>query len=127
MLTFDGHAPILGDMSEQVDYAEEPELTLGWRLQMALHKGGLKQTDLMDKFEVSRQTVSRWCNDVGAKPKKFILNEIAVMCHVSPRWLIDGVSYTRPPDGGGSRTSYPVGYICPPRPPAQVVEMRRAG
>lgn len=87
-------------MTEQVDFAKEPELTLGWRIQMALDEGGLKHTDLMSKFEVSRQTVSRWCRDVGTPPKKFVLNEIAVMCGVSARWLIDGLS-NKPPDGDG--------------------------
>jgi transcriptional regulator with XRE-family HTH domain len=103
----------MSSMTEQVDYAKEPELTLGWRIQMALDKGGLRHTDVMDKFEVSRQTVSRWCRDVGAAPKKYVLNEIAVMCGVPPRWLIDGVSSTVPPDDGGPGTSKPVGYLPP--------------
>lgn len=82
-------------MTQHVELGQVPPVTLGWRLQLALDYAGLKQSDMMDKFEVSRQTVSRWCNDVGTPPKKFILNEIAVMCEVSPRWLIDGV----PPAG----------------------------
>lgn len=93
-------------MTEQVDFAKEPELTLGWRIRMALDSGGLKHEDLMAKFEVSRDTVSRWCRDV-AVPKKFILNEIAVMCGVPARWLIDGpvTGPGVPPDGplGGVR------------------------
>lgn len=89
-------------MTEIADYAEVPKLTLGWRIQMALDHGHLKHKDLMDKFEVSRETVSRWCRDAGAPPKKFVLNEIAVMCHVSPRWLIDGGD-PRHPDGGPGR------------------------
>lgn len=89
-------------MTEQVDFAKEPELTLGWRIQMALDTGGLKHSDLMSKFEVSRGTVSRWCRDISPAPKKFILNEIAVMCGVSPRWLIDGPTKDggSGPDGG---------------------------
>jgi len=90
-------------VSEQLDYAEAPELTLGWRIQMALDKGKLQQADLMSKFEVSRGTVSRWCRDIGPAPKKFILNEIAVMCGVPPRWLIDGPKGPGPDDDGGSR------------------------
>lgn len=103
-------------MTEQVDYAKEPELTLGWRIQIALDEGKLQHTDLMEKFEVSRGTVSRWCRDVGAPPKKFVLNEIAVMCRVSPRWLIDGPSRdNRPPDGDpshlGESNSRPIHYL----------------
>jgi transcriptional regulator with XRE-family HTH domain len=84
-----------GGVSEQPDYAVPP-LTLGWRIRLAMDFAGLEQTDLMAKFEVSRGTVSRWCRDVAPAPKKFVQNEIAVMCGVSPRWLIDGLGN----DGG---------------------------
>jgi len=63
-------------MTQQVNYEDVPPLTLGWRLQMALDRAELQQADLMSKFEVSRQTVSRWCNDVGVAPKKFILEQL---------------------------------------------------
>jgi len=88
----------------QHDYADIPPLTLGWRIQMALDYGQLKHADLMAKFEVSRETVSRWCHD-ASKPKKFVLNEIAVMTGVSPRWLIDGISETHGPSGGGGASA----------------------
>jgi hypothetical protein len=57
---------------------------------MALDWAGLKYNDVMDRFEVSRGTVSRWCRDIGPRPKHFILEEIARMCAVSPEWLIGG-------------------------------------
>jgi transcriptional regulator with XRE-family HTH domain len=82
-------------MTQQVNFGQVPPVTLGWRIQLALDYAQLKQDVIASKFEVSRKTVSRWCNDVGTPPKKFILNEIAVMCEVSPRWLIDGIA----PDG----------------------------
>lgn len=108
-------------MTVQGDYADVPPLTLGWRIQMALAFGGLKHADLMKKFEVSRETVSRWCRDHGNPPKKFILNEIAVMCGVSPRWLIDGTSGPEGPDGGsplpGSNRG-PLAYLVHARPAA---------
>lgn len=96
-----GHASIIGNMSEQPDFGHIPQLTLGWRIQMALAEAGLKHQDLMDKFEVSRATVSKWCRDVGAPPKKFVVNEIAVMCGVPARWLIDGTvdGHDDGPDG----------------------------
>lgn len=104
---------ILTDMSENPDFAVVPAVTLGWRLQIAMDHGGLKHKDLMDRFEVSRETVSRWCRDVGRPPKKHVLNEIAVMCRVSARWLITGEQVT-PPDDGGSRlgesNSRPIHY-----------------
>lgn len=101
ILTNVGHAPILGFMTEQPYFAEEPEWTLGWRIQRALDHGDLKQKDLMERFELSRDTVSRWCRDIAPAPKKFVLNEIAVMCGVSSRWLIDGESSK--PSGGPDR------------------------
>lgn len=90
-------------MTELVDFAAVPEVTLGWRIRIALDHGNLKHDDLMKEFEVSRDTVSRWCRDVGPAPKKFILNQIAVMCGVSPRWLIDGTEPPPPGPEGGSR------------------------
>lgn len=102
LLTFVGHASHTEVMTIQHEYADVPPLTLGWRIQMALSYGGLKHADLMAKFEVSRETVSRWCRDHGAPPKKFILNEIAVMAGVSPRWLIDGIEPDNGPTGGGA-------------------------
>ena len=82
-------------MTQHVNLGQVPPVTLGWRIQLALDYAQLKQDAIASKFEVSRKTVSRWCNDAGTPPKKFILNEIAVMCEVSPRWLIDGIA----PDG----------------------------
>lgn len=79
-------------MTQQVNFGQVPPVTLGWRIQLALDYAQLKQDAVASKFEVSRKTVSRWCNDAGTPPKKFILNEIAVMCGVSPRWLIDGIA-----------------------------------
>lgn len=105
ILTNDRHASYCGGMTEHAEVAAEPPVTLGWRIRIALDHGGLEQTDLMGKFEVSRGTVSRWCRDVGPAPKKFILNEIAVMCGVSPRWLIDGKT-ANPPDGDGGVSSH---------------------
>lgn len=101
-------------MTEQTDWAPVPELTLGWRIQMALDHGDLKHKDLMEKFEISRGTVSNWCRDLGQPPKKFVLNEIAVMCGVNARWLIDGKSDPTPPDGGGEPANKGV-YRFPPR------------
>src|SRR5581483_4378618 len=88
-------------MTQQVNYGQVPPVTLGWRIQMALDYAQLKQEVLASKFEVSRKTVSRWCNDAGAPPKKFILEQIAFMCGVSAQWLIDGLTDGPPPPGGG--------------------------
>ena len=101
-LTHVRHLPHNVHMTEQT-LAKQfvPPVTMGWRIKMALDHAELKSSDLEEKFEVSRGTVSRWCRDVGPVPKKFILNEIAVMCGVSARWLIDGKNpHPDGPDGG---------------------------
>ncbi len=97
-------------MTEQPDFAAEPEFTLGWRIKRALDHGNLDHADLCREFEVSRQTVSRWCRDDGPAPKKFVLNQIAVMCGVSPRWLISGAtSPSNSPDDDGTPAGKPLG------------------
>ena len=88
-------------MTIQHDHEDVPPLTLPWRIQMALGHGNVRHSQLMEKFEVSRETVSRWCRGHGAPPKKFILNEIAVMCGVSARWLMEGTTPGEKPTGGG--------------------------
>lgn len=93
-------------MTENADHLEVPQWTLGWRIQRALDHGGLKHKDLVEEFEVSRETVSRWCRDIGVPPKKFVLNQIAVMCGVPSRWLIDGDV----PNGGGGGGPYSEGW-----------------
>ncbi|KAA0916428.1 helix-turn-helix domain-containing protein [Dietzia sp. ANT_WB102] len=74
-----------------------PELTLGWRIQMAIDAAGLKQTDLMDYFELSRGTISRWCRDDGVPPKRHQIMQIALMTGVNATWLETG----KTPTGGG--------------------------
>ena len=117
-------------MTEQVDFAVEPEFTLGWRIKRALDHAKLDHSDLMAKFEVSRQTVSRWCRDDGPPPKKFILNEIAVMCGVSARWLIDGpqAEHDSGPDGGNGGAQPVVLPYTPRRiPSGPAGGLQRAG
>lgn len=78
-----------------------PELTLGWRIQMALAAGGLKQTDLMNHFELSRGTISRWCRDESVPPKRHQIMQIALMTGVDAKWLETGIAPTGTnPDGG---------------------------
>jgi transcriptional regulator with XRE-family HTH domain len=97
-----------------------PPVTLGWRLQMALDYAEVKQSDLMDRFEVSRGTVSRWCRDLGPRPKRFILDEIARMCDVSAEWLIGDNQQTHAAMVRRRRnTRKSVGWpVCPPNLPA---------
>lgn len=86
--------------SDTTQPAGIPAVTLGWRIQMALAHAGLKQTDLMDYFELSRGTISRWCRDEGT-PKRHQLQQIALMTGVPFEWLQTGESPRQGnPDGG---------------------------
>lgn len=86
--------------SDTTQPAAIPAVTLGWRIQMALAQAGLKQTDLMDYFELSRGTISRWCRD-EATPKRHQLQQIALMSGVPFKWLQTGETPTgNAPDGG---------------------------
>lgn len=70
---------------------------------MALEYAKLDHSDVVNRFEVSRQTVSRWCHDIGPAPKRFVLDEFARMCRVSPEWLIG--TATPPPARTKARDS----------------------
>lgn len=83
-----------------------PELTLGWRLKMAIEAGGLKSADLEEMFEVSRNTVSRWLND-KTEPKRLFLREIALRTGVDYNWLKTGRHPHRPDDDGGVSLTLP--------------------
>lgn len=63
--------------------AHVPELTLGWRLKMALgnHSAGAMAREL----GVTRATVSRWMGDKGAPPKKAYVQQWALITGVAAR------------------------------------------
>lgn len=88
--------------SHGTDNPAIPPVTLGWRIQMALAYAGLKQTDLMDYFELSRGTISRWCRDDGT-PKRHQLQQIALMTGVPFEWLQTGEAPTGTDPGGGNK------------------------
>src|SRR5688572_24824731 len=65
-----------------------PELTLGWRLKMAL--GDMPATDMADALGVSRQTVSRWMADRGAPPRRVYIRAWADLTDTDLTWLLTG-------------------------------------
>ena len=72
-----------------------PELTLGWRLQMALGDMGVKE--MADELGVNRATIGRWMHDKGAAPKRAYLLQWALITGVDATWLETGET---PSDGG---------------------------
>lgn len=77
-----------------------PELTLGWRLQMALAHGkassGLSRKLLAEQLGYEESALSRWMHDKG-EPRRGVLAQWALACGVSQRWLETGVGSPTPP------------------------------
>ncbi|MDQ1535864.1 MAG: Bacteriophage repressor helix-turn-helix domain [Actinomycetota bacterium] len=72
-----------GTMNERI-----PELTLGWRLKMAL--GHMTGQDMADALEVSRTSVSRWMSGRGTPPKSVYVKQWALITGTDMRWLLTG-------------------------------------
>lgn len=83
-----------------------PEITLGWRLQMAL--GEMKVQDMADTLGVNRATVGRWMHDKGAPPKRAYILQWAMLTGTNAEWLETGrASDDFVPEGDGVTVSYP--------------------
>jgi transcriptional regulator with XRE-family HTH domain len=85
----------MGVMSTPQRYERIPELTLGWRLQMAL--GEMSAQEMADTLGVSRQTLSRWMHDVGSRPKRAYLSQWALATGVPIEWIEHGKVSDSPP------------------------------
>src|SRR5690349_14937165 len=70
--------------------AVPPELTLGWRLKMALDAGGVSALGMANHIGVTRQTVSRWMADKGSPPHRGYLIAWADATGVPLGWLESG-------------------------------------
>lgn len=77
-----------------------PELTLGWRMKMALGHDMTVQ-EMADELGMSRGQISRYLNDKGI-PKRAVLLAWALRCGVPFEWLAYGSVKQTPPDDGGS-------------------------
>ena len=67
-----------------------PEVTLGFRMQIALRHADLSTQGIADELGVSRSTVSRWLNDHGAPPRNGFVKLWAQATGVDPAWLREG-------------------------------------
>lgn len=91
-----------------------PQLTLGWRLKMALGDEVSVQ-EMADYLDVSRQTVGRWMADKGAPPKRPFIVQWALRTGVSLRWLESGLGPFGPDGDGHSGDSTLVRSYRTPR------------
>ena len=93
-------------MSTHAEHGRIPEITLGWRLKMAL--GETSVQEMSDTLGVHRGTIGRWMRDEGARPKRAYLAQWALATGVDYDWLESGTApATDPhgPDGGVPVTS----------------------
>ena len=64
-----------------------PTETLGERLRRARVAAGLSVSELADELEVSRNSISRWENGHGERPRRALLLAYALRCSVPIEWL----------------------------------------
>lgn len=67
-----------------------PELTLGWRLKMALEHNQVSRSEMAAELGVDPATITRWTGDRGAPPKAGFLKQWALRCGVPYAWLLTG-------------------------------------
>lgn len=91
------------DMSTQTQTTNIPQLTLGWRLQMALGDGSVQA--LAKELGVTRQTIGRWMHDKGAQPRRAYILQWALITGVDAHWLETG---EEPDPQRGPNTGLPV-------------------
>lgn len=65
-----------------------PELTLGWRLKMAL--GDMKRDEMAELLGMNPATLSRWMADKGTPPKRAFLAQWALITGVPLAWIENG-------------------------------------
>lgn len=103
-----------------------PDLTLGWRLQIALGDMGVQE--MADQLGVSRATVGRWMHDKGAPPKRAYIIQWALATGVDAQWLETGKAPVTPERDGGLRVgrARQDSNLQPSDPKVRVPHFRRA-
>ncbi len=82
-----------------------PEITLGWRLRIALERADIKADDMARELGVHRGTITRWTHDIGRQPRPIYLQRWADICGVSYGWLLAGAPtvHAAAVEGGNTR------------------------
>lgn len=75
-----------------------PELTLGWRLKMALSSGGVSRKAMAEQLGYEETQLSRWTSD-KAIPRKGVISQWALTTGVNRTWLETGDGSPTGPDG----------------------------
>ena len=86
LLTHARHSRTIAPMTHARQ--KTPEITLGWRLRIAMEHAGLKADDMARELGVHRGTITRWTHDVGASPRGIYLRQWAELTKVPFGWLM---------------------------------------
>jgi transcriptional regulator with XRE-family HTH domain len=79
-----------------------PELTLGWRLRMAMERSGLDQSEWAEYLGVNRTTITRWTHDKGPVARGHLI-AISLRTGVPIEWIETGTGPQTSNPGGGQR------------------------
>lgn len=84
-----------------------PELTLGWRLRMAMERSGVDQREWASYLGVNRNTITRWTHDKGPVARGYLI-AISLRSGVPVEWIETGKgsSTTTDPDDGQRARRY---------------------
>lgn len=74
-------------MSDNAARDGVPEITLGWRLRIAMERANLKAEYMAEELGVHRGTITRWTHDIGRPPRPIYLRHWADLCQVRFEWL----------------------------------------
>lgn len=79
-----------------------PEITLGWRLRIALEDAEVTVQEMADYLGVTRQTVGRWMHDRGQTPRAAFVKQWAMRTGVDVTWLETGKAPSPTGDGASA-------------------------
>jgi transcriptional regulator with XRE-family HTH domain len=76
-----------------------PELTLGWRLRMAMESSSLDQSQWAQYLGVNRNTITRWTHDKSPVARGHLV-AISLRTGVPMEWIEHGTGPSNNGDGG---------------------------
>lgn len=91
-------------MSDTAAHDDVPQVTLGWRLRIALERADIKAEVMATELGVHRGTITRWTHEIGKPPRPVYLREWAAICGVPYAWLAGDAADTS--DGSGRDTRH---------------------
>src|SRR5690349_19437899 len=86
-------------MTTDISTTRIPELTLGWRLRMAMENTDLDQGEWANYLGVNRNTITRWTHDKSPVARGQLI-AISLRSGVPIEWIENGTGPSDNNDGG---------------------------